>query len=61
MIYEPTDIEADPAEAQRRVDAIVAQGPAGAFALAGAGAAIVVALWLAFYVLVFVARATAGE
>jgi len=46
----------DEAELQRRVDAIVARGPGGAFALAGAAVAVVVALWLAFYFLVYVAR-----
>jgi hypothetical protein len=61
MIYEPSDTDTNPAEAQRRVDAIVAQGPRGAFAVAGAAVALVMAMWLAFYVLVFVARATAGE
>jgi hypothetical protein len=44
------------ADEQQRVDAIVAQGPRGAFAVAGAAVAVVVALWLAFYFLVFVAR-----
>lgn len=50
------EIEGDAAEQQRRVDAIVARGPGGAFALAGAAVAVVVALWLAFYFLVYVAR-----
>jgi hypothetical protein len=54
MIVEPPDI-LEP-EQQRRVDAIVAQGPSGAFAVAGTAVAIVLALWLAFYLLVFVAR-----
>lgn len=57
MILEPTDKPSqDAAEQQRRVDAIVARGPGGAFALAGAAVAIVMAIWLAFYFLVFVAR-----
>lgn len=41
---------------QARIDAIVARGPGGAFALAGVAVAVVLALWLAFYLLVFVAR-----
>jgi hypothetical protein len=58
MMFEPSDAESNPAEAQRRVDAIVAEGPSGAFAVAGVAVALVLALWVAFYVLVFVARAT---
>jgi hypothetical protein len=61
MIQEPLDTDANPAEAQRRVDAIVARGPSGAFAVAGVALALVMAMWLVFYVVVFVARGTAGE
>ena len=56
MIFEPTDNEANAPEQQRQVDAIVAQGPGGAFALAGIATAIVLAIWLIFYIMVFVAR-----
>lgn len=42
-------------EAQR-VDEIVRSGPAGAIAVAGIATAIVVALWFAFYFLVFLPR-----
>jgi len=56
MFLEPTDQDLDGSEQQRRVDAIVARGPGGAFALAGIAVAIVMAIWLAFYFLVFVAR-----
>jgi hypothetical protein len=38
------------------VDAIVRSGPAGAIAVAGIATAIVVALWFAFYLLVFLPR-----
>lgn len=55
MIVEQID-KNDGAGEQARVDAIVAGGPRGAFAVAGAGVAVVVALWVVFYVLVFVAR-----
>jgi hypothetical protein len=61
MILEPFDLDTDPAEAQRRVDAIVARGPSGAFAVAGVALALVMAIWLVFYFVVFVARGTAGE
>jgi asparagine N-glycosylation enzyme membrane subunit Stt3 len=56
MFLEPTDQDQDGADQQRRVEAIVARGPGGAFALAGIAVAIVMAIWLAFYFLVFVAR-----
>jgi hypothetical protein len=47
-----------PAEASDddRVDRIVAAGPLGALTLAGIATACVVAIWLAFYVFVFLAR-----
>jgi hypothetical protein len=38
------------------VDAIVRSGPGGAIAVAGISTAIVIALWLAFYLLVFLPR-----
>jgi hypothetical protein len=56
MFVEQSDTDVGREEQQRRVDAIVAKGPGGAFAVAGAAVAIVVALWLAFYFLVYVAR-----
>jgi hypothetical protein len=39
-----------------RVDAIVRTGPGGAVAVAGVATAIVIALWFAFYLLVFLPR-----
>jgi hypothetical protein len=50
---------ADTEEAQRvddEVDAIVGRGPSGAFAVAGVATAIVVAIWFAFYFLVYLPR-----
>jgi hypothetical protein len=38
------------------VDAIVRTGPGGAIAVAGIATAIVIALWFAFYLLVFLPR-----
>ena len=38
------------------VDAIVRSGPGGAIAVAGIATAVVVALWFAFYLLVFLPR-----
>jgi hypothetical protein len=46
----PPDIE------QSAIDEIVSGGPAGALALAGVAVAIVVALWFAFYLFVFLPR-----
>ena len=54
MIFEPT--ESDNSHDQGRVDAVVAQGPRGAFAVAGLAMALVMAMWLAFYILVYLAR-----
>lgn len=56
MILEPPESDASPAELQQRIDAIVAQGPGGTFAVAGVAVALVLAMWLAFYLFVFVAR-----
>jgi hypothetical protein len=41
------------------VDEVVARGPRGALALAGIATFIVVAIWLAFYLLVFMPRGPA--
>lgn len=46
---------ADDPEAER-VDEIVRSGPVGAIAVAGIATAVVVALWFAFYFLVFLPR-----
>ena len=54
MIVEP--IETDNSHDQGRVDSVVAQGPRGAFAVAGLAVALVMAMWLAFYVFVYLAR-----
>jgi hypothetical protein len=45
-----------PEEEQHRVEDIVSQGPGGAIAVAGVAVAIVLALWFAFYFLVFIPR-----
>jgi hypothetical protein len=60
-------INADPATGQRDagaqqdedVNAILRSGARGAVVLAGLATAIVVAMWFAFYLLVFVPRAIA--
>ena len=57
MFEEPSSQSpASAAELQTRIDAVVAAGPLGAFALAGAGVAVVVAIWCCFYVWVYLAR-----
>lgn len=45
-----------PEPAQRTVDDIVSRGPGGALALAGTALFIVLAIWFAFYFLVFLPR-----
>jgi hypothetical protein len=52
MISEPPGAEQD----QAKVDAVLRQGPTGAIALAGVAVAIVVAIWIAFYLFVFLPR-----
>jgi hypothetical protein len=46
-------------EEDQAVEAIVRAGPRGAIALAGLGTLIVIALWYAFYLVVFLPRVTA--
>jgi len=45
-----------PAPAQSEIDRIVRSGPTGAIALAGTATAIVMAIYFAFYFLVFLPR-----
>jgi hypothetical protein len=56
MIIETSPLEGDDAARQDDIEAIVAAGPKGAFALAGAAVAIVLAIWWAFYIFVYLAR-----
>jgi len=51
MAYEDAEQETN-----RKVDEIVSRGPAGAFAVAGIATAIVVAIYFAFYFLVYLPR-----
>jgi hypothetical protein len=46
----------DPSGDDRAVDEIVARGPSGAFALAGVATAIVVAIYVGFYFLIYLPR-----
>lgn len=55
MINSPPPAAATIAESET-VDAIVRSGPRGAIAVAGIATAVVVALWFAFYLLVFLPR-----
>lgn len=41
---------------EERVDAIVRSGPNGAIVVAGIATAVVIALWFAFYLFVFLPR-----
>lgn len=50
-----SDTEDAPAT-DKQVDDVVRRGPAGAFAVAGVATAIVIALYFAFYVFVYLPR-----
>jgi hypothetical protein len=57
---DPAPTEAGPPQQEdEAVDAILRSGAKGGLALAGIATAIVVAIWFAFYLLVFVPRAGA--
>jgi hypothetical protein len=45
-----------PGSEEERVDAIVRSGPGGAIAVASIATAVVIALWFAFYLFVFLPR-----
>ena len=51
----PPPAGAEPRDAE--IEAIVASGPRGAIAVAGIATFLVVAMWFAFYLLVFTPRA----
>lgn len=46
----------DPEHTDAEVEAIVSRGPAGAFAVAGIATAIVVAIYFAFYLFIYLPR-----
>ena len=46
-------------QSDEEVDTVVSRGPRGALALAGIATFIVVAIWFAFYLLVFMPRGPA--
>ena len=50
----------DPQTEDQRLAQIVAQGPKGAIAMGAASVAIVIAIWFAFYFLVFLPRGPVG-
>jgi hypothetical protein len=56
MINSPSPPAAAPGSENESLDAIVRSGPLGALAVAGIATAVVVALWFAFYLLVFLPR-----
>jgi hypothetical protein len=56
MINSPPPPAAARSSENESVDTIVRSGPNGAIAVAGVASAIVVALWFAFYLLVFLPR-----
>jgi hypothetical protein len=56
MINSPPPPAAAPSSESEAVHAIVRSGPGGAILVAGIATAVVVALWLAFFLLVFLSR-----
>ena len=48
--------EQEHAEEDRRVEEIASRGPYGAFAVAGVATAIVVAMYFAFYLFIYLPR-----
>jgi hypothetical protein len=54
MINSPS--QSSSASEDEAVDAIVRSGPGGAVAVAGIATAVVIALWFAFYLFVFLPR-----
>jgi hypothetical protein len=56
MINSPPPQAATLGSDEERVDAIVRSGPGGAVAVAGIATAVVIALWIAFYLFVFLPR-----
>jgi len=53
------DAPPSPETEDARIDEIVKSGPRGAVVVAGIATAIVIALWFAFYFLVFLPRGSA--
>jgi hypothetical protein len=56
MINSSSTQAATPRSEDEAVETIVRAGPGGAVAVAGVATAVVVALWFAFYLLVFLPR-----
>jgi hypothetical protein len=56
MINSPSPQVAMPGSEDEAVETIVRAGPGGAVAVAGVATAIVMALWFAFYLFVFLPR-----
>ncbi|WP_175974179.1 hypothetical protein [Burkholderia sp. BCC1047] len=56
MIETPAPEQPDDRSQHEQVDDIVRHGPGGALALAGIAVAIVIGLWFAFYLIVFLPR-----
>lgn len=56
MINTELKISESPRVIEERVEGIVSSGPVGALTVAGIATAIVVLMWLLFYLLVFLPR-----
>jgi hypothetical protein len=58
MLNSPTPGPLDPVAQEQAIEEIVRAGPWGAIALAGTATAIVIALWFAFFFMIFLPRGT---
>lgn len=56
MINSPSSVTTEAEPDHDAVDAIVREGPHGALVLAGIATVIVIAIWFAFYLFVFIPR-----
>jgi hypothetical protein len=56
MINSPSPQPSTSGTEDQSIDTIVRAGPRGAIAVAGIATAVVIALWFAFYLLVFLPR-----
>ena len=56
MIISSPNVQRSPEAEDAKIHEIVKSGPRGAVAVAGIATAIVVALWFAFYLMVFLPR-----
>jgi len=60
MLNSPLHSSDNPDASTEEVERVVSEGPQGAIVLAGIATFVVIALWFAFYLFVFVPRGVTG-